>query len=210
MILQLTAMIHAFVSLREINKSMDSFMSVLSRRAQFHQSSRIPRVERKRKLRRERERERETYPFGSLDDVCITGTETDEDVIPTGPMPKNKENSKRKKQMEDEGDEDYRKRRDRNNQAVKRSRVKSKLRTQQTLERVNQLKTENELLEEKIKMLTKELGFLKDLFIAHAGGSGQHSMNIQDLDLNSLLAEEKSTEESSVVKTSVIRSTSKL
>jgi len=47
--------------------------------------------------------------------------------------------------------------------------VKSKLRTQQTLERVNQLKTENELLEEKIKMLTKELGFLKDLFIAHAG-----------------------------------------
>ncbi|KYN36000.1 CCAAT/enhancer-binding protein gamma [Trachymyrmex septentrionalis] len=126
-------------------------------------------------------------------------------------MPKNKENSKRKKQMEDEGDEDYRKRRDRNNQAVKRSRVKSKLRTQQTLERVNQLKTENELLEEKIKMLTKELGFLKDLFIAHAGGgSGQHSMNIQDLDLNSLLAEEKSTEESSVVKTSVIRSTSKL
>ncbi|XP_018055495.1 PREDICTED: CCAAT/enhancer-binding protein gamma isoform X1 [Atta colombica] len=132
-------------------------------------------------------------------------------------MPKNKENSKRKKQMEDEGDEDYRKRRDRNNQAVKRSRVKSKLRTQQTLERVNQLKTENELLEEKIKMLTKELGFLKDLFIAHAdfivlflGGSGQQSMNIQDLDLNSLLAEEKPTEESSVIKTSVIKSTTKL
>lgn len=43
------------------------------------------------------------------------------------------------------------------------------MRTQQTLERVNQLKTENELLEEKIKMLTKELGFLKDLFLAHAG-----------------------------------------
>lgn len=111
--------------------------------------------------------------------------------------PKNKENnSKRKKQMEDEGDEDYRKRRDRNNQAVKRSRVKSKMRTQQTLERVNQLKTENELLEEKIKMLTKELGFLKDLFIAHAGGSSQHSINIQDLDLNALLAEEKPTEDS--------------
>jgi CCAAT/enhancer binding protein (C/EBP) gamma len=54
-------------------------------------------------------------------------------------------------------------------QAVKRSRVKSKLRTQQTLERVNQLKTENEMLEGKIRMLTKELGFLKDLFLAHAG-----------------------------------------
>ena len=109
--------------------------------------------------------------------------------------PKNKENNsaKRKKQVDDEGDEDYRKRRDRNNQAVKRSRVKSKLRTQQTLERVNQLKTENELLEEKIKMLTKELGFLKDLFLAHASGSSQHSINFQDLDLNSLLAEDKST-----------------
>jgi CCAAT/enhancer binding protein (C/EBP) gamma len=43
------------------------------------------------------------------------------------------------------------------------------MRTQQTLERVNQLKMENELLEEKIKMLNKELGFLKDLFLAHAG-----------------------------------------
>ncbi|EFN80065.1 CCAAT/enhancer-binding protein gamma isoform X2 [Harpegnathos saltator] len=109
--------------------------------------------------------------------------------------PKNKENSgnKRKKQMEDEGDEDYRKRRDRNNQAVKRSRVKSKLRTLHTLERVNQLKVENELLEEKIKMLTKELGFLKDLFVAHSG-SNQHSMNIQDIDLNALL-EDKPDEE---------------
>lgn len=59
-------------------------------------------------------------------------------------------------------------------QAVKKSRVKSKMRTQQTLERVNQLKMENELLEEKIKMLNKELGFLKDLFLAHAGAYGLH------------------------------------
>lgn len=88
--------------------------------------------------------------------------------------PKNKENTnlnkKKNTSCDEDGDsEDYRRRRDRNNQAVKRSRVKSKLKTQQTLERVNQLKTENELLEEKIKMLTKELGFLKDLFLAHAG-----------------------------------------
>ncbi|KOC70087.1 CCAAT/enhancer-binding protein gamma [Habropoda laboriosa] len=108
--------------------------------------------------------------------------------------PKNKENytsaSKKKRQIsEEEDDEDYRRRRDRNNQAVKRSRVKSKLRNQQTFERVNQLKTENELLEEKVKMLTKELGFLKDLFLAHAGSS-QHSVNIQDIDLNALLAED--------------------
>lgn len=86
------------------------------------------------------------------------------------------------------------------------------------MERVHQLKTENELLEEKINMLTKELGFLKDLFLAHAGefsnlltlitknkkivekqivnliiciaGSTQHSINFQDLDLNAILADE--------------------
>lgn len=74
--------------------------------------------------------------------------------------------------LRDEGDsseEDYRRKRDKNNQAVKRSRVKSRMRTQQTLQRVNQLKTENDILEEKIKLLSKELGFLKELFMAQAG-----------------------------------------
>lgn len=65
--------------------------------------------------------------------------------------------------------DDYRKRRERNNEAVKKSRVKSKMRTQETLQRVHKLKTENEMLEEKIKILTKELEFLKELFFAHTG-----------------------------------------
>lgn len=43
------------------------------------------------------------------------------------------------------------------------------MRTQQTLQRVNQLKTENDMLEEKIKLLSKELGFLKELFMTQAG-----------------------------------------
>lgn len=76
--------------------------------------------------------------------------------------------------LRDEGDsseDDYRRKRDKNNQAVKRSRVKSRMRTQQTLQRVNQLKTENDMLEEKIKLLSKELGFLKELFMAQAGTS---------------------------------------
>lgn len=54
-------------------------------------------------------------------------------------------------------------------QAVKKSRVKSRMRTQETMQRVQKLKTENDMLEEKIKILSKELGFLKDLFLAHAG-----------------------------------------
>lgn len=37
------------------------------------------------------------------------------------------------------------------------------------MERVTQLKGENEELEENIKILTKELSVLKDLYVAHAG-----------------------------------------
>ncbi|XP_039283207.1 CCAAT/enhancer-binding protein gamma isoform X2 [Nilaparvata lugens] len=84
--------------------------------------------------------------------------------------------------------DDYRQKRDRNNAAVKRSRVKSRQRTQETMDRVNRLKTENDQLEEKIKLLSKELGFLKDLFLAHAGSS--HNVDLKDIDLEALLNDE--------------------
>ncbi|KAM9327289.1 CCAAT/enhancer-binding protein gamma [Gastrophryne carolinensis] len=76
-------------------------------------------------------------------------------------------NSK-KGQRVDRGSEEYRLRRERNNMAVKKSRLKSKQKAQDTLQRVNQLKEENERLEAKIKLLTKELSVLKDLFLEHA------------------------------------------
>lgn len=53
------------------------------------------------------------------------------------------------------------------------------MRTQQTLQRVNQLKTENDMLEEKIKLLSKELGFLKELFMAQAGKYMNNSSILQ-------------------------------
>ncbi|GAB6033360.1 hypothetical protein CHUAL_013125 [Chamberlinius hualienensis] len=64
--------------------------------------------------------------------------------------------------------DEYKKKRERNNLAVKKSRTKTKMKTQETLERVNKLRAENELLESKIKLLSKELSFLRDLFVAHA------------------------------------------
>lgn len=88
----------------------------------------------------------------------------------------------------DENCDDYRKKRDRNNQAVKRSRVKSKMRTQETLQRVTHLKKENSILEEKVKTLTKELGFLKELFLAHAGSS--KNVKIEGVDLAKLLSDD--------------------
>ncbi|XP_072488135.1 CCAAT/enhancer-binding protein gamma [Notamacropus eugenii] len=93
-------------------------------------------------------------------------------VVPVSPggggkaAPPSKQ-SKKSSSMDRNSDE-YRQRRERNNMAVKKSRLKSKQKAQDTLQRVNQLKEENERLEAKIKLLTKELSVLKDLFLEHA------------------------------------------
>lgn len=82
----------------------------------------------------------------------------------------------------DDEDDDYRRRRDRNNEAVKKSRFKTKQRTQETFTRVSKLKEENQLLEEKVKTLTKELQFLRELFLAHASNSQNPKFDGVDLD----------------------------
>lgn len=76
--------------------------------------------------------------------------------------------SKMKKSTSDKNSDDYRQRRERNNLAVKKSRMRSKQKAQDTQQRVNELKEENERLEAKIKLLSKELSVLKDLFLEHA------------------------------------------
>ncbi|KAJ8407900.1 hypothetical protein AAFF_G00269440 [Aldrovandia affinis] len=76
--------------------------------------------------------------------------------------------SKMKKTSQDKDSEEYRQRRERNNLAVKKSRMRSKQKAQDTQQRVNELKEENERLEAKIKLLSKELSVLKDLFLEHA------------------------------------------
>ncbi|KAJ8962520.1 hypothetical protein NQ318_000911 [Aromia moschata] len=90
-----------------------------------------------------------------------------------------------------EDSDEYRKRRDRNNLAVKRSRVKSKQKTQETVNRVNELRNENTVLEEKVKTLTKELGFLKELFLAHASNNVDAS-KYEGINLQKLLADDSS------------------
>lgn len=73
-----------------------------------------------------------------------------------------------KKYLYDKGSEEYKKRRERNNVAVRKSRDKSRLKTQQTLDKINELKVENAKLEGKVQLLSKELSVLKDLFLSHA------------------------------------------
>ena len=65
--------------------------------------------------------------------------------------------------------EEYRKLRDRNNEAVKKSRTRTKLRTQNTLDKVEKLRNDNSKLEDRIEGLKKELELLKELFVSHAG-----------------------------------------
>ncbi|XP_028293779.1 CCAAT/enhancer-binding protein gamma [Gouania willdenowi] len=76
--------------------------------------------------------------------------------------------SKMKKPPADKESDEYRQRRERNNLAVKKSRMRSKQKAMDTQQRVNELKEENERLEAKIKLLSKELSVLKDLFLEHA------------------------------------------
>ncbi|KAK9892266.1 hypothetical protein WA026_019067 [Henosepilachna vigintioctopunctata] len=100
-------------------------------------------------------------------------------------MPPKRGKSKKDIESGEDSDE-YRKKRDRNNLAVKRSRVKSKQKTQETMSRVNQLRQENSVLEEKVKSLTQELGFLKELFLAHASNNGNQG-KFEGVDLEKLL-----------------------
>uniref|UniRef100_UPI00358FA838 CCAAT/enhancer-binding protein gamma n=1 Tax=Myxine glutinosa TaxID=7769 RepID=UPI00358FA838 len=74
----------------------------------------------------------------------------------------------------DKSGDDYRRRRERNNMAVKKSRIRSKEKAVETQQRVNELKEENERLEAKIQTLSKELTVLKELFLEHARGGASN------------------------------------
>lgn len=61
--------------------------------------------------------------------------------------------------------DEYRQRRERNNAAVKKSRFKSKQKTLETQKRVDQLKDENSQLERRVESLTRELNFMRNIFV---------------------------------------------
>lgn len=65
--------------------------------------------------------------------------------------------------------EEYRQRRERNNAAVKKSRFKSKQKTLETQRRVDQLREENAQLERRIESLTREVNFMRDIFVPRKG-----------------------------------------
>merc|ERR1712071_370841 len=96
---------------------------------------------------------------------------------------KNKGKSSGKVTLNVERDsEEYRKLRERNNEAVKKSRTRTKLRMQGTLEKVEKLRGENGKLEERIDGLKKELDLLKELFVSHAGTKSMKRLTEGDME----------------------------
>ena len=83
-----------------------------------------------------------------------------------------------------QADKEYLAKRLRNNEAVRRSREKARIRADQTHERVKRLRKENESLEERLKLLTKELKFLKEVFKTH---TGKKNITLESAKIDSLL-----------------------
>lgn len=84
--------------------------------------------------------------------------------------------------------QEYRERRERNNAAVKKSRFKSKQKTLETQKRVDQLKDENSQLERRVESLTRELNFMRNIFVPRRDttAQNQHRQQIQQPQLQQL------------------------
>jgi len=96
-------------------------------------------------------------------------------------MPSHKRFSKSggRSRKDSEMDEEYVKKREKNNAAVKRARQKAKEKSQQTFQRIQSIKNENKELEERIKALSKELSTMKNIYEKYTGETfpGIHGVN---------------------------------
>jgi len=89
-----------------------------------------------------------------------------------------------KRPVEKDPDDDYVKKRERNNIAVRKSRMKAKERIEETRKRVVELSKENEELRNRVSLLQKELNVLRSLF-ANGGITVPSEINVQFTNSNS-------------------------
>lgn len=82
-------------------------------------------------------------------------------------------NSRKSIKSVDKASDEYRRRRERNNIAVRKSREKAKIRSRETEEKVKLLVKENERLQKRIELLSEELNVLRSLF-ANVGVVPEH------------------------------------
>ena len=86
-----------------------------------------------------------------------------------GPIGRASASGSRKRSNTDSSKEsdDYRTRRQRNNEAVKKSRQRSKAKTEETVERIAKLAKLNEDMERDVDILTKEIRLLSSMYVSH-------------------------------------------
>ena len=68
-----------------------------------------------------------------------------------------------------EVDDEYLRKREKNNAAVKRARQKAKEKAKKTNQRIQSIRSENKELEERIKALSAELTAMKDVYAKYTG-----------------------------------------
>lgn len=86
-----------------------------------------------------------------------------------------------RKGQPDKDSAEYRRLRDRNNEAVKKSRTKSRMKAQYTQERVAKLRREHEDLVRQVDILKSKLDVYKALFLRQAGAQGEQELQQMDL-----------------------------
>ncbi|CAL8131718.1 unnamed protein product [Orchesella dallaii] len=101
--------------------------------------------------------------------------------------------SKKKSAMMDKNSSEYREKREKNNNAVKRSRDKSKAKAVEAQVRVQKLQTENEYLRSTVDNMTTELKYLKEMLISQAGAVEYLSPQMEQ-ELEELLREDAPTD----------------
>ncbi|CAJ0571268.1 unnamed protein product, partial [Mesorhabditis spiculigera] len=88
-----------------------------------------------------------------------------------------------RKRNTEEKDEEYRMKRQKNNEAVNRTRQKKREEETNTTKRVDELRKENAELERKVESLQNELKFLKEMFVAYAAGNKRKNSEVEATNL---------------------------
>lgn len=100
-----------------------------------------------------------------VEQVYVTDSQQQEGGSAPGKMPRTRPSQVMVgKKLIDKNSDEYRRRRERNNVAVRRSRDKTRHKREETERRVVELEEENQKLREKLTLLNKEINVLKSLF----------------------------------------------
>ena len=117
-----------------------------------------------------------------VEQVFVTDSQQQESGSAPGKMPRARPSQVMVgKKLIDKNTEEYRRRRERNNVAVRRSRDKTRHKREETERRVTELEEENQKLREKLTLLNKEINVLKSLFSSVGVPTSSSSSNTTEL-----------------------------